>query len=152
MTARARSEDPRIVDDAPVVSFAELEIDATVETVWTLLTTIEQWPSWNPDVESVALDGPLREGAVFRWKAGPGTISSTILRLARPRFIAWSGKTLGIRAIHVWHLDPRNGKTLLRTEESYEGLVAGILRRPLQKKLDKALTEGLDHLKVEAEK
>jgi hypothetical protein len=72
--------------------------------------------------------------------------------LDRPRLIAWSGQTLGIRALHIWRLEGQNGKTLVRTEESYEGLVARVLRRPLQKTLDAALADGARYLKAEAEK
>jgi hypothetical protein len=99
----------------------------------------------------MSMQGPLAEGSVFRWKAGPGTITSTIRRIEPPRLIAWTGKTLGIRALHFYRLEPHGGKTLVRTEESYEGLVAGLLRGALQKTLDRALAEGLRHLKSEAE-
>ena len=73
----------------------------------------------------MSIEGPVATGTVFRWKAGPGTITSTIQRVERPRLIAWTGRTLGIEAIHDWHLDARDGGTFVRTEESYEGLVAG---------------------------
>jgi uncharacterized protein YndB with AHSA1/START domain len=151
MTTQTRPDDAAIADDAPVVSSVELVIDAPVDTVWRVLTAIDDWPAWNPDVKSVAIEGAAVEGASFRWRAGPGTIRSTILRVDRPRLIAWSGRTLGIRAIHVWRLEQRNGATLVRTEESYEGLVARVLRRSLQKTLDKALADGVRHLKVAAE-
>jgi hypothetical protein len=82
------------------------------------------------DVKSMTMQGDVAPGSMFRWKAGPGTITSTIQRLEPQRLIGWTGKTLGIKAIHFWHLDPRNGKTLVRTEESYEGLVAQLLRLP----------------------
>ena len=98
------------------------------------------------------LQGGIAEGTQFRWKAGPGTITSTIRRVEAPRLIAWTGKTLGINAMHEYHLEPRDGKTFVRTEESYEGLVARLLRRSLQKTLDTALEEGLRHLKAEAER
>jgi len=91
-------------------------------------------------------------GTVFRWKAGPGTITSTIQRVERPRSIAWTGRTLGIKAIHFWHFDGRDGGTFVRTEESYEGLVARLLRRSLQKTLDRALDDGLQDLKAEVER
>ena len=117
-----------------------------------MLTAIEQWPSWNPDVKSVSVIAPVAEGSTFRWKAGPGTITSLVEHLDRPRLIAWSGKTLGIRAYHVWRLEGQNGRTLVRTEESYDGLVARLLRRSLQKTLDAALTDGVRYLKAEAEK
>jgi hypothetical protein len=144
--------EPAVNDHAPVVSSAEDEIDAPIDHVWRILTAVDSWPTWNPDVKSVTIDGPVVEGATFRWKAGPGTITSTIIRLDRPRLIAWRGKTLGINAFHVWHLEQREWRTQARTEESYEGLVARLLRRPLQKTLDAALAAGLRHLKAEAER
>jgi uncharacterized protein YndB with AHSA1/START domain len=142
----------KINESAPVIGRSETEIDAPVETVWDVLTAVESWPAWNPDIKSVSLEGELAEGASFRWKAGPGTITSTIREIDAPRRIAWTGKTFGINATHVYRLEDRNGRTFARTEESYEGLVARVLRRSLQKTLDKALEQGLAHLKREAER
>jgi hypothetical protein len=152
MATETRHSDAAIPEGAPVFSSTELVIEAPVETVWGVLTAIGDWPSWNPDVKSVSIEGPVFEGATFRWKAGPGTIRSTIVSVDQPRLIAWTGKSLGIKAVHVWRLEQRNGTTLVRTEESYEGLVARSFRRSLQKKLDMALVAGLRHLKTEAEK
>ena len=137
---------------APVVGSGEIEIAADATAVWDVLTAVERWPTWNPDVKSVSLQGAVAPGSVFRWKAGPSTITSTIRRVEPPRLIAWTGKTLGIDAIHFWRLEPREGTTLVRTEESYEGLPARLLRRPLQKTLDNALAKGLRYLKVEVER
>jgi hypothetical protein len=152
MTTQARPDDAAVAEDAPVVSSAQLEIEAPVESVWRVLTAIAEWPSWNPDVKSVSIAGPAVEGASFRWKAGPGTIRSTIVQVDRPRLIAWTGTTLGITAIHVWRLEQLDGRTLVRTDESYDGLVARLLRRSLQRTLDKALADGAAYLKAEAEK
>jgi uncharacterized protein YndB with AHSA1/START domain len=141
-----------INEQAPVVGASEIEIDAGPEAVWEVLTAFERWPSWNRDVKSLTMQGGVAPGSVFRWKAGPGTITSTIQRVERPRLIAWTGKTLGIKAIHFWHLEPRDGRTFVRTEESYEGLVARLFRRSLQKTLDRALADGLRYLKTEVER
>jgi uncharacterized protein YndB with AHSA1/START domain len=152
MTAQPHPNEPTIAASAPVVSAHEVEIDAPIDRVWGVLTAIETWPAWNPQVRSVTVDGPVAEGTTFRWKAGPGTITSRVEHLERPRLVAWSGRTLGISAIHVWRLEVRNGKTIARTEESYDGLVARMLRRSLQKTLDTALTDAATYLKAEAEK
>ena len=140
-----------INEQAPVVSRSEIEIAASPEVVWGVLTAFERWPSWNRDVKSMTMEGDVAPGSVFRWKAGPGTITSTIQRVEPPRLIAWTGTTFGVKAIHFWHLEQRNGKTFVRTEESYEGLVARLLRRSLQKTLDRALANGLGWLKAEVE-
>jgi uncharacterized protein YndB with AHSA1/START domain len=137
--------------DAPVVGRSEIEIAASPEAVWDVLTAFERWPSWNPDVKSMAFDGTVAPGSVFRWKAGPGTITSRIEQVEAPGFIAWTGRTLGIKAIHTWQLERQDGGTLVRTQESYDGLVARLLRGSLQKTLDGALANGLRHLKAEVE-
>jgi hypothetical protein len=151
---------PGINERAPVVGASEIEIAADPEHVWRVLTEFERWPDWNPAVKSMSVRRPrLAEtvgtvvpGTEFRWKAGPGTITSTIQRVEPPRLIAWTGKTLGIDAIHFWWLDPRDGKTFVRTKESYEGLVVRLFRSPLQRVLDKALADGSRYLKAEAER
>ena len=137
---------------APAVAQAEAEITADPETVWEVLTDLEGWPSWNPDVSAVALDGGLREGGTFRWKAGRATITSTIQQVERPSLIGWTGKTTGIDAVHVWRLEPHDGGTLVRTEESWQGLLVRVIRGSMRKSLQKAVDGGLDHLKTEAER
>jgi uncharacterized membrane protein len=137
---------------APVVGNSEIEIAASAEVVWDVLTALDSWPSWNPDVKSMTVYGKVAVGSTFRWKAGPGTITSIIQRVERPRLIAWTGKTFGIRAIHRYRLESRGEGTFVRTDESYEGLIAGLFRVPLRKTLDSALASGLQHLKTEAER
>ena len=151
-TTHAADAPTGINERAPIVGASEIEISAPPEAVWEVLTAFERWPSWNQDVKSMAVRGPIAPGTVFRWKAAPGTIKSTIQRVERPRVIAWTGKTLGIKAIHDWHLEPREGSTFVRTEESYEGLVTRLFRRSIQKTLDRALADGLRYLKAEVER
>jgi hypothetical protein len=117
-----------------------------------VLTTIERWPDWNPAVKKVSMPDGLTEGATFSWKAGPGTITSTLQRVERPHLITWTGQTFGISANHRYALEPGSGQTFVATEETYDGLVSRPFRRSLQKTLDKALAEGLAHLKAEAER
>jgi carbon monoxide dehydrogenase subunit G len=137
---------------APVVASSETEIAAGREVVWHVLTGIEHWPSWNPDVKSVSMEGGLVQGVRFRWKSGPGTITSTLEHVEQPRRIVWSGTTFGIEAMHVYALEAGDGVTLVRTEESYDGPVARLFRIRLQKTLESSLENGLRHLKAEAER
>ena len=78
-----------IHEKAPVVARAETQIAADSETVWRLLSDFEKWPTWKHDVRSIALHGSLASGSVFVWKAGPGTIRSTLQEVDAPRVIAW---------------------------------------------------------------
>ena len=141
-----------INEQAPVVGSSEIEIAAPPELAWGVLTAIDRWPRWNPDVKSATIQGGVEEGAEFKWKAGPGTITSTIQEVDAPRRIVWTGTTFGITAIHVHTLEARNGTTLVTSEESYDGLVARLFSGRLKKMLDNALQRGLQRLKTEAER
>jgi uncharacterized protein YndB with AHSA1/START domain len=138
--------------EAPVRSRREIEIAAPPEVVWDVLTGFDEWPQWNPDVKSMSFDGPVAPGSEFRWKAGPGTIVSTLERVEPPRFVSWRGRTMSIKALHEWHLEPRDGGTSVQTEETFSGLLARLFRGQLQKRLDRSLDEGLAHLKSDAER
>jgi hypothetical protein len=35
----------------------EIEVAASPQILWEVLTDIPKWPSWNPDVESASLEG-----------------------------------------------------------------------------------------------
>jgi uncharacterized protein YndB with AHSA1/START domain len=138
--------------NAPASASAEIAIAASPETVWDVLANIEGWPSWNSEVKSVSLSGEVAPGTEFRWKAGPATINSTLEQVNPPRLIGWTGKTPGLKAIHVYRIQPGGEGTIVTTEESYDGWAARVFRGRMQATLEKALDSGLRDLKAEAER
>jgi uncharacterized protein YndB with AHSA1/START domain len=137
---------------APAIARGEIAVAASPEIVWSVLTDIATWPQWNPDVKNASIEGSLASGTQFRWKAGPGTITSTLQSVEPPRRIEWTGTTFGIKAIHVHELERREGTTVVRSAESWDGLPVRLLRRSMGKSLQKAIDAGLSHLKIEAER
>lgn len=138
--------------NAPATAEGERQIAADPQTVFAVISAIDQWPSWNPDVKSVELQGPVQEGTVFRWKSGPSTLTSTLQVVDPPHEIAWTGTTMGIRAVHVFRFQANDVGTLARSEESWEGLIASLLKGYSRKTLDKGIRSVLAHLKTEAER
>ena len=138
--------------DAPVVASDQIAINADPGTVWGVISAIDAWPSWNPAIKTASLNGPLAEGTTFRWKAGPGTITSTLRQVTPPQVLAWTGKTMGIKAVHVYRLEPQDGGTVVHTAESWEGLTTRLMHRPMQRQLENALRPGLERLKEESER
>jgi hypothetical protein len=126
-------------------------VSASPEALWDVLADFEKWPTWNPDVDSVTLNGPVANGSIFRWKAGPTRLVSTLQRVDRPRALGWTGRTWGVRAIHLWRFEPRPGGAVASMEESFDGAVAKLLRKRLQKQLDETTAKGLQALKAAAE-
>jgi hypothetical protein len=137
---------------APAIATGDIEIQAKPESVWDVLADIDNWPSWNPDVKEAKLTGGLKVGSSFRWKAGPGTITSTLEQVDRPREIGWAGRTMGIIAVHVYRLESSGEGTMVHTEESFDGLIARLLKGPTRRTLQKGIDGGLASLKAEAER
>ena len=114
-----------IHENAPVVARSQVQIAADPESVWELLTDLEKWPTWKTDVRSMALHGALKPGSIFVWKAGPGTIRSTLQEVDPPRVIGWTGSTFGVKAIDVFRFEPRIVEPLEQGEvrtEFFSGL------------------------------
>jgi hypothetical protein len=137
--------------NAPVAAASQIEIAADAATIWDTLANVERWPEWNADVKAVALDGPVDVGSVFRWKTSAGTITSTFKALARPREIGWVGRTLGITARHVWRLEPAEGRTIVRTSESFNGVLVRLFRFVFQRMLEETLDRGVVTLRTAVE-
>jgi uncharacterized protein YndB with AHSA1/START domain len=138
--------------EAPVYSRDEVLVGAPPETVWSVISDIAGWPRWNPDVRDARIDGEFATGTSFEWKAGPGTIRSTLKEVDRPRLVGWTGKTMGIPAIHIYRLEEAGDQTRVVLEESWDGVLSRLFRKYFQTTLDKAVTGGLRALKSEAER
>ena len=49
-----------------------LDTSAAPEAVWRIWSQPEGWPEWNPDIESLKLDGPLAAGVTGRMRTKRG--------------------------------------------------------------------------------
>lgn len=136
---------------APARGDAEIFIKAPIETVWHVLSDFEAWPRWNKSISRIKLEGPINPGTTFVWMAGGSKIISRLEEVDAPKTLAWTGRTLGIRAVHTWRLDEAADGTRVYTEESFEGFVVRLFPGLMSKILAKALNQGVTALKSEAE-
>jgi uncharacterized protein YndB with AHSA1/START domain len=116
---------------APVFAEGRIAVAASPERVWDILADLESWPSWNADVDAVTLEAPVRPGTVFRWKAGSAKIVSTLREVERPLRLSWTGRTMGVDAIHVWRFEPSG--------DGVTGEHAGVVQRPRRQAPPEAL-------------
>lgn len=136
---------------APVRSMATIEINAPVDSVWQTLTNIKDWPKWQKNVTEVEVLSKIEEGAAFQWKAGGLTFHSTIHTKKTMRAFGWTGSTLGASAIHNWYFTEENGRTIVRVEESLQGVFPRLFQGYFQKNLDLGVVQNLKELKGASE-
>ena len=89
-----------------------IDIHATPQQVWSVLTDLSRLPEWYVPAQRITLltEGPVREGWQFRLavKTLPGIVLNALgtVKLFDPQTyqITWHGKTLGIRGDSVWRI------------------------------------------------
>lgn len=137
--------------NAPLHAEKDILISAPLEKVWSEVTQIDQWSNWQPDVTSAKLDGTLMMGTMFYWKAKGLNITSAIQILEPKQSIGWTGKSLGMEAIHIWTFQKREDSTYVKTKESLSGWFPRVLKLFDPKFLEKSLQNSLQVLKTHVE-
>ncbi len=141
----------KINSDAPIVCKRSILVHAPLQAVYLVMAEIRQWPSWQPEISSVVCNNPVLAGTGFRWKSGGSSIRSVMHTVSPYHALGWSGKAMGIFAIHNWSFQESNGSTMVNVEESMEGILAKILKRTIHKKLAKGMENWLQFLKHHCE-
>ena len=141
-----------INESAPVKCTKSVFIDASPERVWRVLTDIDRWSKWQTDISFSKQNGGLQAGETFTWKTGGVKISSVIHTAELNSQFGWTGKTIGVSAIHNWILEPHEAGTNVTVAESLEGWLASLLKGVFNKNLEKGMSRWLNLLKTECEK
>lgn len=76
----------------------------------------------------------------------------TLQMVQAPREIGWTGKTMGIQAVHVFHFEPSGGGTSARSAESFRGLIPSVFKKYSHGVLQRGIDGILASLKTEAER
>lgn len=100
----------------------------------------------------MAFDGRLESGSTFSWKSGSASLVSTLQVVEAPHEIGWTGKTMGIHAVHMFQFEPMDGGTLARSAESFRGLIPRVLKKYSRNILQRGIDGILASLKIEAER
>lgn len=137
---------------APVITHQSVVIEASPAQIWAVLTDINNWAAWLPDVKRPQLNGGLQPGTTFDWKSNGAGIHSTLHTVAPAHELGWTGKSLGVYAIHNWTLTAVPSGTEVVVDESMQGLLASLFQGPLNCGLAKSTLQWLELLKAEAEK
>jgi len=131
-------------------------IRATPERVWTLLTDVHRWPTWNTTVDSVEGAVALGQKVTVRVKAAPGkAFPVKVAALEPPRRMVWrGGLPIGLlfKGERTYLLTPRGGGEVeFSMEEVFDGLLSGVIARSIPD-MQPAFDEFAACLKAAAEK
>jgi len=137
---------------APVTTHQSIVIEASPAQVWAVLTDTNNWAAWLPDIKRPHLNGALQPGTTLDWKSSGAGIHSSLHTVAPAQELGWTGKSLGVCAIHNWTLPAGPNGTEVVVDESMQGLLARLLQGPLNRGLARGTLQWLELLKAEAEK
>ncbi|MEV6602067.1 SRPBCC family protein [Actinoplanes sp. NPDC051346] len=140
-----------IQEDATVVVRREIRIAAPVDRVWRLHTDVNNWTTWQSDIDTASVDGPLEPGTTFHWTTAGLQIASTVYAVDAPHRILWGGPAHGITGIHEWTFTADGDATIVRTAESWDGEPVRADEDNLRHALDTSLASWLHLLRTKAE-
>ena len=136
-----------------------IDIDASVDTVWRVLTDFERYPIWNSFIKRAT--GILQEGGKLRLSmVAPGLFSRSVevnvTRVQAQSELRWLGHWIcpgfldGDHKFNVVRLSER--KVRLIHSETFQGLLVPLVGPQLERGMETAFGEMNRLLKEEAER
>jgi len=118
----------------------EVEIDASPERVWAVVTDFAAYPEWNPFIRSIS--GELHEGAKLKVRIEPPgaralTFKPTVRAVEASRELRWLGRLLlpgvfdGEHSLRIEPLEGGRGRFVM--SEQFSGLLVGLFKGTLAK-------------------
>ena len=136
----------------------EIEIQASAERVWQLLTDFPSFPQWNPFIRKAS--GKIRVGERLEVKLQPSgasamTFRPTVLKAKPNREFRWLGHLL-ISGLfdgeHIFTIEPLGESRVRFTQrEIFTGLLVPLLARGLDTDTQRGFVEMNQALKTRAE-
>ena len=136
----------------------EIEIEASAERVWAVLTDFASYPRWNPFIRSVM--GVPQKGARLRISVQPSggkamRFTPVVLAAEAGRELRWLGRLLlpGIfDGEHSFVIEPQGeGKVRFQQSERFSGFLVGLFRAGLDRDTKRGFEEMNRALKLRAE-
>ncbi len=139
---------------------ATIDIEATPQRVWAILTDLAAYPQWNPFIRQAS--GQLSEGATLTLRMVPAqgramTFRPTVLAAQPGERLRWIGRMImpGIfDGTHEFALEDLGGHTRLTQSETFRGLLVPLARKTISQAendfhaLNQALKRRAEHLAV----
>jgi hypothetical protein len=137
---------------------SQIEIGATAERVWQVLTDFVAYPEWNPFIRRVNGRPEVDEQLVVRMRPSGTkglTFRPTVMRVEPNRQLRWLGHLLvpglfdGEHIFEIEELD--QGRVLFTQREVFKGLLVPLLARSLDRDTQRGFEEMNRALRERAE-
>jgi hypothetical protein len=137
---------------------SEIEINASPETVWKLLTDTSRFPEWNPFIRR--LNGELKVGqklVVFIQPLGANGMEfkPVVMKVEPSRELRWLGHLIlpGLfDGEHIFQIEPLGNKRVrFHQREIFSGILVPLLKRSLDADTRRGFNEMNQKLKELAE-
>ena len=127
-----------------------IEINATPEKIWKVITEPNEWPKWHPQVSRARSNDRVRGGSSFIWEHGKKH-HSDVIQDEKPFRIIWFSRALTHLSLTRWTIEP-TGKNSSKVSlgESRDGFFLYLSLSPEEHQ--KELQDWLTYLKKEVEK
>jgi hypothetical protein len=138
--------------------FTDIDIDATPEQVWEVLTDVTAYRAWNPFI--VRAEGVVEAGRRLTLTMQPVggramTLRPRLVEVDVPRRLRWRG-TVGVPGLmdaeHTFTLEPRGSGTRLVHQEDFRGVLVPFLAASLDRNtlpafvaMNEALRSRVEH-------
>jgi uncharacterized protein YndB with AHSA1/START domain len=109
-----------------------IDIDAAPETVWAVLTDVEQWPAWTRSVTTVQRldDGAFGVGSRARIRQPRlRTMTWQVTGLVPGQEFSWSSRAAGLHTVAGHQIVPRDGGVTVRLTIDQSGPLAPVIGR-----------------------
>lgn len=113
---------------------SSVSIQASPETVWTVLTDAAKWTQWNPTVERIeGTIAPGRKVTVYT-RLSPGRAFPIVVsRFEPPSRMVWTGgMPLGLfKGERTYVVEPQARGVVFSMRETFSGLMAPLITRSI---------------------
>ena len=136
----------------------QIEIDASPQRVWSILTDFSSFPEWNP---LMRVDGIPREGSGLRLRIGPPgkkpmEFKPMVTRVVQDQELRWLGRLVlpGIfDGEHIFQIESGgDGKVQLIHQENFTGLLIPFFWKRLDSDIRRGFEDMNQALKTRAER
>lgn len=139
--------------------YTEIEINASLEKVWQILTDFPSYPQWNPFIQYAG--GEIKAGETIEVKLHPPdgtamTIKPQLRKVEPQKELRWLGHLLmpGIfDGEHIFHIEAQgDNRVKFIHREEFRGVLVGLILRLVGENTQRGFEAMNQALKSKAEK